>query len=123
MTQAPAVLWLEAAGPSGIESMLVPMLLMLVPLYFLLIRPEQKRKKEQQAMLKAIGKGDRVVTVGGLRGTVVGVTDDVLTLEIAKGGSLRVEVERARIERRLDAKPRGDSEKPAEKASGKGDAK
>jgi preprotein translocase subunit YajC len=98
-----SVIWLQAAGPSAIESMLVPLLLMIVPLYFLLIRPEQKRRKEQEALLKSIAKGDRVVTVGGIRGTVVGVTDDVLTLEIGKGSSVRVEVERARVERKLEA--------------------
>jgi preprotein translocase subunit YajC len=98
-----ALTWLQASGPSGIESMLVPMLLMIVPLYFLLIRPEQKRRKEHDALLRSLGKGDRVVTAGGIRGTVVGVTDDVLTLEIGKGGSVKVEVERGRIERKLDA--------------------
>jgi len=98
-----SVIWLQAAGPSGLESMLVPILLMLVPLYFLLIRPEQKRRKEQEALLKSITKGDRVVTVGGIRGTVVGLTDDVLTLEIGKGSSVKIEVERVRVERRLDA--------------------
>ncbi len=94
---------LQAGAPSGIESMLVPMLLMIVPLYFLLIRPEQKRRKETEALLKSIAKGDRVVTVGGIRGTVIGLTDDVLTLEIGKGGSVKIEVERARVERKLDA--------------------
>jgi len=98
-----SVIWLQAAGPSGLESMLVPMLLMLVPLYFLLIRPEQKRRKETEALLKSLAKGDRVVTAGGIRGTVVGLTDDVLTLEIGKGGSVKIEVERARIERKLEA--------------------
>jgi preprotein translocase subunit YajC len=100
---AASVLWLQAAGPSAIESMLVPMLLMIVPLYFLLIRPEQKRRKEHDALLKALAKGDRVVTAGGIRGTVVGMTDDVLTLEIGKGGSVKVEVERSRVERKLEA--------------------
>jgi len=102
-------IWLQAQ-PSGLETMLVPMLLMLVPLYFLLIRPEQKRRKEHDALLKAIAKGDRVVTAGGLRGTVVGVTDDVLTLDIGKSGGapMRVEVERTRIERKLEA-PKGDA--------------
>jgi preprotein translocase subunit YajC len=103
--QEVGVIWLQAAGPSGLEQMLVPMLLMIVPLYFLLIRPEQKRRKEHESLLKAIEKGDRVVTAGGLRGTVVGVTDDVLTLEVGKGGSVKVEVERARIERKLVATP------------------
>ena len=96
-----SALWLQAAGPSAIESMLVPMLLMIVPLYFLLIRPEQKRRKEHEGLLKSIEKGDRVVTVGGLRGTVVGVADEVLTLEVGKGGSVKVEVERGRIERKI----------------------
>lgn len=96
-----SVVWLQAAGPSALESMLVPMLLMLVPLYFLLIRPEQKRRKEHEALLKSLEKGDRVVTAGGIRGTVVGVTDDVLTLEIGKGGSVKVEVERGRVERKI----------------------
>jgi len=98
-----SVIWLQASGPSGLESMLVPILLMIVPLYFLLIRPEQKRRKEQEALLKSITKGDRIVTVGGIRGTVVGLTDDVLTLEIGKGSSVKIEVERARVERRLEA--------------------
>lgn len=97
-------IWLQAQ-PSALESMLVPMLLMIVPLYFLLIRPEQKRRKEHEALLKGIEKGDRVVTAGGIRGTVVGVTDDVLTLEIGKGGSVKVEVERGRIERKIVAAP------------------
>jgi preprotein translocase subunit YajC len=103
--QGAGVIWLQAAGPSGLEQMLVPMLLMIVPLYFLLIRPEQKRRKEHEALLKAIDKGDRVVTAGGLRGTVVGVTDEVLTLEVGKGGSVKVEVERSRIERKIVATP------------------
>jgi preprotein translocase subunit YajC len=100
-----SVLWLQAQGPSALESMLVPMLLMIVPLYFLLIRPEQKRRKEHDALLKSLEKGDRVVTAGGIRGTVVGVTDDVLTLEIGKGGSVKVEVERGRIERKIVPTP------------------
>jgi preprotein translocase subunit YajC len=100
-----SLIWLQTPGPSGFESFLVPMLLMIVPLYFLLIRPEQKRRKEHDALLKSIEKGDRVVTVGGIRGTVVGLTDDVLTLEIGKGGSVKVEVERGRIERKIVATP------------------
>jgi preprotein translocase subunit YajC len=97
------------AQPSALESMLVPMLLMIVPLYFLLIRPEQKRRKEHEALLKSIAKGDRVVTAGGIRGSVVGVTDDVLTLEIGKGGSVKIEVERSRIERKLVDAAKGEA--------------
>jgi preprotein translocase subunit YajC len=78
----------------------IPIAAIFLIFYFLLIRPQQKRQKETQAMLKAIVKGDDVVTAGGLHGKVTGVTDDVLTLEIAsvKGERVRVKVARARIE-------------------------
>ena len=70
--------------------------------YFLLIRPQQKRQREHDTMLKALEKGDSVVTAGGIHGTVVGVTDDTLTVEIAalKGERVRVKVARAKIESR-----------------------
>ena len=99
-----SLIWLQAgAGPSGLETTLMTMLFMAVPLYLLLVRPEQKRRKEADALMKSISKGDRVVTAGGIRGTVVGITDDVLTLDIGKGGSVKIEVERSRIERKLEA--------------------
>ena len=64
--------------------MLVPMLLIFLIFYFLLIRPQQRQQREQETLLKGIEKGDDVVTAGGLHGKVIGVTDDVLTLEIAR---------------------------------------
>jgi preprotein translocase subunit YajC len=97
------LMWLQAAGPPAWEQPVVMMLFLGVTMYLLLIRPEQKRRKEQEALLKSIAKGDRVVTAGGIRGTVVGVTDDVLTLEVGKGGSVKIEVERALVERKLEA--------------------
>ena len=70
--------------------------------YFLLIRPQQKRQREHDDMLKALEKGDSVVTAGGLYGTVVGITDDTLTVEIAalKGERVRVKVARSKIDSR-----------------------
>ncbi|MEV6927877.1 preprotein translocase subunit YajC [Dactylosporangium sp. NPDC051485] len=53
--------------------------------YFLMIRPQQKRRREVENMQSAMGLGDEVVTVGGLYGTVVEVTDDTVLLEIAPG--------------------------------------
>jgi preprotein translocase subunit YajC len=72
--------------------------------YFLLIRPQQRKQKEQANLLKALGKGDRVVTTGGIHGVVTGTSDDVLTLEIAslKGERVRIKVDRARIDRRIE---------------------
>jgi preprotein translocase subunit YajC len=87
----------------------IPIVAIFAIFYFLLIRPQQKRQKEQQAMLKAIVKGDDVVTAGGIHGKVTGVTDDVLTLDIAsiKGGErVRVKVARNRVD--SVAKKKGD---------------
>ena len=72
----------SGAGPSPF-SMLLPILGMLLIFYFLMIRPQQKRQKEIQKMLGAIKKGDRVVTASGLYGTVSGLKDDIVVLQIA----------------------------------------
>jgi preprotein translocase subunit YajC len=91
---------LQARPETSPLSMLVPMAAIFLIFYFLLIRPQQKKQKEQDAMLKAIEKGDSVVTAGGLHGRVTGLTDEVLTVEIAalKGERVRVKVSRGRIE-------------------------
>ncbi len=88
----------------------VPIILITGIFYFLLIRPQQKKQKKLEAMIKAIEKGDNVVTSGGLHGKVVGVTDDVLTLDIGgmKGERLKVTVARARIEQVDVAGKKGD---------------
>lgn len=72
----------SGAGPSPF-SMLLPILGMLLIFYFLMIRPQQKRQKEVQKMLKELKRGDRVVTASGLYGVVTGVKDDVVVLKIA----------------------------------------
>ncbi len=73
--------------------------------YFLMIRPQTKRQKEHDAMLESIQKGDRVVTTGGLHGEVVGSSDEVLTLDVgAQKGQLKVKVDRARVERKVEKK-------------------
>ena len=60
--------------------------------------------KEHEDLLKSIGKGDRIVTAGGIHGEVTGAADDVLTVEIAnlKGERVRVKLDRSRVERRLE---------------------
>jgi preprotein translocase subunit YajC len=61
----------------------LPIVAMLVIFYFLLIRPQQQRQKHMDAMLKSVKKGDRVLTNGGIYGTVVGVDDTKAVLRIA----------------------------------------
>jgi preprotein translocase subunit YajC len=64
---------------------MLPLLLMFVVLYFVMIRPQMKRQKEHKAMIEALGKGDEVVTTGGLLGKVSKVGDTYLSLELATG--------------------------------------
>jgi preprotein translocase subunit YajC len=102
MNPLPAVMMLQAGEPQAQSplGMFVPMAAIFMIFYFLLIRPQQKKQKQQEEMLKAIGKGDEVVTSGGLHGKVIGITDDVLTLEIAaiKNEKVRVKVARNRVD-------------------------
>ncbi len=65
-------------------------------LYFLLIRPQQQQKKKLEAMLKALKKGDRVLTTGGIYGTVLGVDEGKAVLRIAEGQKEDIKVEFAK---------------------------
>ena len=88
----------QAAGGAAPQSglpMFVMMGLFVVIFYFLLIRPQQKKQKEHQAMLSKIGEGDEVVTAGGILGRVITVGDQFLTLEIADG--VRIKVQRFQV--------------------------
>lgn len=98
----PPLLLQAAAAPAAsiFDSVLFPLGIMLLIFFFLVIRPQQKRQREHDAMLKSAEKGDAIVTSGGLHGKVTGVTDDVLTVEIAtlKGGErIRVKVNRSSV--------------------------
>ena len=70
--------------------MLVPMLLMFGIIYFLIIRPQQKQQKQHKAMVQALKKGDKVITNSGIFGTITGMTDATVTLEIAKNVHVRM---------------------------------
>lgn len=79
-----------AAGePSPVLSAL-PLILIFVVFYFLLIRPQQKRLREHDAMIKKIGRGDKIVTGGGVIGVVQKVEDDVVVVEIAPEVRIRI---------------------------------
>ena len=77
-------------GDSLITSMLLPVL-MIVVLYFIILRPQMKRQKEHKAMVEALAKGDEVVTAGGLIGRVSKMGDSYLTVEVAQGVELQVQ--------------------------------
>ncbi|MFH7320131.1 preprotein translocase subunit YajC [Desulfurivibrio sp. D14AmB] len=85
----------EAAPAGGGFGAFIPLILIFVIFYFLLIRPQQKKAKEHQQFLAALKIGDEVVSSGGLQGTITGLTDSVVTLEIAD--KVRVKVARPYI--------------------------
>ena len=85
----------NGAAPSGGIMSFIPLILIFVIFYFLLIRPQQKKAKEHQAYLSNLNKGDSIVTSGGLHGLITGLTDTVVTLEIAE--NIRVKVSRQHI--------------------------
>jgi preprotein translocase subunit YajC len=80
-----------ATGSSGGISSLIFMAAFIAIFYFMLIRPQQKKAKEQQAMLTALSNGDEVVTSGGLLGRIVEVGDNYLGVEIADGVRVKVQ--------------------------------
>jgi preprotein translocase subunit YajC len=86
---APAAGALAAPAP-GMASMLLPFAAMFAVVYFLMIRPQQKKMKEQQAMLGQLKQGDEVITTSGILGTVRGLTEKVVTLEIADDVKIKI---------------------------------
>ncbi|WP_219115047.1 preprotein translocase subunit YajC [Janthinobacterium sp. UMAB-56] len=81
----------EALGLGGNLTSFLPLVLMFVVMYFLMIRPQQKRAKEQRAMMDALAKGDEVVTAGGMLGRVVKVVDAYVTIEVAASTEITVQ--------------------------------
>ncbi len=97
------------SAPAGGESpsMLVqffPFILMFVVIYFLILRPQHKKQKQQQTMIDELKKGDKIVTSGGIHGTIVGLKEKegILVVQVAK--DVRVEISRSSVSRLTEAK-------------------
>ncbi len=83
----------QAAGGAGAGAafaQFIPLILIFAIMYFLMIRPQQKRLKAHRAMVEAVKKGDQVITQGGIMGKVTSVGEDQLEVEIAQGVRVRV---------------------------------
>ncbi|MFT5368017.1 MAG: preprotein translocase subunit YajC [Candidatus Latescibacterota bacterium] len=89
--------------PNMLVTML-PFVLMFVVMYFLIIRPQHKKQKDQQTMIDALKKGDKVVTSGGVHGTITNVKDKegILVVQVAK--DVQIEVSRGSITKVAQAK-------------------
>lgn len=85
------------SGNGGIMSILPLMVGMFAIMYFIVIRPQQKQKRDRDAMLGAIKKGDRVVTTSGIHGTVAGMDEQTITLRV--GDQVKLTFDRAAVGR------------------------
>jgi len=113
MSGVPAVVLLQEGGaaPGGDMSFLLVMGVIFLIFYVLVIRPQQKKQSDHEQSLKAIEKGDEVITMGGLHGKVTGTSEDVLTVELGtlkSGDRMRVKVQRSRIDSVTKAGKGGD---------------
>ena len=79
-----------STGAGGL-SMMLPVLLFIPLLYLLMIRPQQKKQKQWQAMLGSIKTGDRVTTSGGIRGIIMSIKDDSIVIRVAPD-SVKLEI-------------------------------
>ncbi|MEO6696199.1 MAG: preprotein translocase subunit YajC [Ignavibacteria bacterium] len=81
-------------SPGGLESLLssiVPFLLIIVIFYFLILRPQQKRQKERVNLLDSLKKGDKIITAGGLHGTVEAIEEKTILVKVAENIKLKME--------------------------------
>ncbi len=92
------------AQSPGIIDTLLPMGLIFLVFYFLLIRPQQKQQKQMKEMLSQLQRDDDVITSGGIHGKIVGITEKVVTLEIAP--NTRIKVQRGNIAGKKGPEPK-----------------
>jgi len=80
-----------AEGQAGTLELILPLLLMFGIFYFLLIRPQQKKAKEHKGMVDSIGKGDEIITNGGLLAKIIEVEDNFLTYQISANVEVKIQ--------------------------------
>ncbi len=92
------------AGGFSIWGTLIMFGLIIVVFYFLMIRPQNKKQKETKKMLSSLRKGDRISTIGGMRGTVVSVKEDVVLLKVDEKSDTKIEFSKSAIAQVLERK-------------------
>ena len=118
----------EAAAATGMSSSIIMLVAMLAIFYFMLIRPENKRKKEAEAMRSAMKKGDKITTIGGIVGTVVDIKEDKIVIETGadqvriefakwaiSSNETAAEAKKAEAQKAQEAKAKARAAKKAEK--------
>lgn len=92
-----AAIILQASGGAGFGSFPVLLIIMFAIMYFLVIMPQQRQRKKMQAMLGALKTGDKVITSGGIYGTVSGIDGDSIILKISSEPQVKIRIARAGI--------------------------
>ena len=99
------ILLADAPSGGGLLQMLPMLLIMFGIIYFLLIRPQQKERKTHDAMLANLQKNDKVLTQGGILGTVASIEKDGAWVTLKVDDNVRLKVSRAAISRKIDSTP------------------
>ena len=113
--------FLSATPAAGMGSTVIMMVLMVAIFYFMLIRPENKRKKEAEQMRASLKKGDKIVTIGGITGVIVDVKENRFVMETG-ADQVRIELEKSAVytnETAAEAKKAADKKAQEEKAKAK----
>jgi len=118
----------DAGVPGGMSSSIIMLVAMLAIFYFMLIRPENKRKKEAEQMRSSVKTGDKITTIGGIIGTVVNVKDDKIVIETSADqvriefakwaistNETAAEAQKAEAKKAQEAKAKAKAAKKAEK--------
>ena len=92
-----AAILLQATGGGGFGGFLIPLGLMFAIMYFMVIMPQQRQRKKVQSMLAELKSGDKVVTSGGIFGTVNGIDGDSVILKISSEPQVKIRIARAAI--------------------------
>jgi preprotein translocase subunit YajC len=113
------IAWAQGAAgvPGGAPNPLVnllPIALMFVILYFLMIRPQQKRAREHETLVQNLKRGDDIVTSGGIHGKIQAIADKIVTVEVAP--NVRIRLERDQVANVVKASRAEDRDKEKEKA-------
>lgn len=115
------MIFLTGTTSAGMGSTVIMMVLMVAIFYFMLIRPENKRKKEAEQMRASLKKGDKIVTIGGIAGVIVDVKENRFVMETG-ADQVRIELEKWAVstnETAAEAKKAADKKAQEEKAKAK----
>jgi len=85
------ILQQQTDGTTSLISSLLPFVLIILVFYFLILRPQQRKQKEREKLLSGVQKGDKVITSGGIHGTVEGIEDNTILVKISDNVKVKME--------------------------------